>query len=55
MMEYVVAVEEYYNQEFDFWLYKGEVIYDGDLEPDLIAELCATGVIKPKAPPKKSK
>ncbi len=45
-MKYVVIVEEYYNQEFDFWLYENDVVTADDIEPDLIANLVVSGVIE---------
>ena len=44
-MEYEV-VQDYYSAEFDFVLYPGDVLLDGDIEPDLMAQLAASGVIE---------
>ena len=43
-MPYTVD-QEYYNAEFDFYLYPGDVLVDGDLEPDLMANLQVAGVL----------
>jgi len=52
-MEYVVK-QDYYNDEFDFELYEGEFVCDGDIEPDLMANLTASGVVE-AIKPKKTK
>ncbi len=40
------SVEQgYYNAEFDFYLYPGDVLVDGDLESDLMANLQVAGVL----------
>ena len=45
-MRYQV-VEDRYLREFDIRLYPGDEFVDGDLEPDLVAELLVYGVILP--------
>ena len=42
---------DYYVAEFNYELYEGDVLYDGDLEPDLIANLLVYGVIVSDAVP----
>jgi hypothetical protein len=42
---YIVLVDTYI-QEFNVELVKGDRFQDGDLEPDLIANLLSTGVIE---------
>lgn len=39
------VTREYHNQEFDFDLYPGDVLYNGSLEPDLMAQLLSDGVL----------
>jgi hypothetical protein len=41
------VVEDRYLREFDIQLYPGDEFVDGDLEPDLVAELLVYGVILP--------
>ena len=49
-MEYTVSQD---SSLYDVQLYEGEVIYDGDLEPDVIAQLVSNGVlVSNEAPPK---
>lgn len=43
-MEYQVT-QDVYVQEFDLELLIGDWVYDGDLEPDLIAQLVSAGVL----------
>jgi len=45
-MEYRVE-QEYYNQEFDFVIYPDETYSDGEIEPDLVANLIVAGVLTP--------
>ena len=46
-MKYIV-VEEYHDAEFDFDLYPDDFLYDGDIEPDLMAELYYRGILYPE-------
>jgi hypothetical protein len=46
-MQYLVMAEQYDNAEFRFSLIRGDLIEDGDIEPDLMAELVSQGVIAP--------
>ena len=39
------ATQDYYNSEFDFDLFEGDVPFYGDIEPDLMANLTAKGVL----------
>lgn len=43
-MQYTIA-QDFYVQEFDIELYVGGVVSDGDLEPDVIAQLVSQGVL----------
>jgi len=43
-MAYEVT-REYHNHEFEFSLYPGDVLYDVNLEPDLIAQLLSNGIL----------
>ena len=36
---------DYYSMEFNFELHKGDVLYNGDIEPDLIANLVVAKVL----------
>lgn len=42
---------DYYVAEFDIELFEGDVLYDGDLEPDLMANLQVYGVLVSDAAP----
>ena len=44
MLEYT-ATRDHYISEFDIDLFEGDVLVDGDLEPDLMANLTAAGVL----------
>ena len=44
MTHYTVS-RDHYNQEFDIDLYPGEVLEDGDLDADLMADLTAHGIL----------
>ncbi len=44
-MTHYTCSYDYYNKEFDIELYEGEVLQDGDLEPDLMADLKAHGIL----------
>ena len=44
-MRYTV-IEDYDNLEFGFVLFPGEDLYDGDVEPDVLANLMALGVVE---------
>ncbi len=46
-MEYVVAVDFFYNQEFGLEFEEGQLVEDGQIEPDLIANLLTAGVLEP--------
>lgn len=46
-MRYTV-VRDYYVAEFDVRLLAGDVIQDGQGEPDLVAELVSSGVLEPE-------
>jgi hypothetical protein len=39
------VTREYHNHEFGFWLYPGDILDDGSLEPDLMAQLLSDGVL----------
>lgn len=41
------VTQDYLVAEFDIALMAGEVVYDGQLEPDLTAQLVASGVLAP--------
>jgi len=45
-MEYQVKAE-YHSDEFDWTIYPGETYRDGDMEPDVLANLCSMGVLEP--------
>lgn len=45
-MEYTIA-QDYYVTEFDVTFYVGGTVWDGDLEPDLTAQLVSNGVLVP--------
>ncbi len=45
-MDCIVIVDDYYNQEFDFWLYRDDVVSDSDIEPDLVAQLLSSSVLQ---------
>jgi hypothetical protein len=49
MMQYTIA-QDHYVPEFDIQMYVGGVVYDGDLEPDLIAQLVSQGVLVSESP-----
>lgn len=48
-MEYIIA-QDFYVPEFDIQLNVGGVVYDGDLEPDLTAQLVSNGVLVSDSP-----
>lgn len=39
------VTRDHYVSEFELSLAAGEVVYDGQLDPDLIAQLAASGVL----------
>lgn len=49
-MEYTIA-HDFYVPEFDVELFEGGVVWDGDLEPDLIAQLVSQGTLTANAEP----
>lgn len=48
-MRYVFQ-ESYYNAEFDFHVERGAECHDGDIEPDLIAQLVSRGILESDQP-----
>lgn len=46
-MKYEVQ-EPYSNDEFEFELLPGDILFDGDIEPDLMAELQFKGIVVPE-------
>ena len=40
--------QDYYVQEFDIQLYAGGTVQDGDLEPDVVAQLVSQSVLLPE-------
>ena len=49
-MKYTVTAD-FYLDEAAVQLTAGDVIKDGDLEPDVIAQLCSQGTLASDAPP----
>lgn len=47
MTDYTVQTE-YVSAEFGWAVYPGDVLVDGDIEPDLMAQLVASGVVVPE-------